>query len=261
MLFTVSVGVGILLGYVYFYVNTFSNRVSTWKRYFQIPHEKLYENYLRRNDVKQTLLDQIDEPNSIVINEGKYLMKETSILCFVMLKKDETVIRYPYVPTMVKSWDAIRQTWGNRCARLLFFTNEIIDDPSLEVFPLDGLDTQSWPAMKHALMKISVIGLLDKYNWYLKVEENTFVIMENLAYFLSVFDYNVPHYFGHPYSLWGSTYNSGGAGYVLNQAAMRKVLSIMAKGHCDKSYVAEDISLGRYVKYFPMTYQETMTPL
>ena len=248
VLFTLSVGVGILLGYFYFYLNVFSNQVSTWRRYLQIPHEKLYEKYLWRNHVKQTLLDKIDDTNYIIINEGKYLKKKTSILCFVMLKKDGTIIRHPYMPTMVKSWDAIRHTWGDRCTRLLFFTNEIVDDPSLEVFPLDGLDTQSWPAMQHALMKISTMDLVDKYKWYLKVEEDTFVILENLAYYLSIYDYKMPHYFGHPYSLFGSTYNSGGAGYVLSQGAMRKVLSMTAKGHCDQSYTAEDISLGRYVK-------------
>ena len=52
--------------------------------------------------------------------------------------------------------------------------------------------------------------------------------------------YNVPYYLGHPYSVWGSTYNSGGAGYVLSRAAVRKVLSMMSKGHCEMSYTAED---------------------
>ena len=247
VLFTFSVGAGILLGYAYFYAYIFSSKVTTWKKYFQIPHEKLYENYLLKHNIRQTSIKRSDDTNYIVVNERKYLLKKMNILCFVMLKKDETIVRRPHMPTMVKSWDAIRHTWGNRCARLLFFTNEIIDDPSLEIYSLQSYDAHSWSATQLALLKISELGLLEEYNWYLKVEEDTFVIVENLAYYLSIFDYGVPHYFGHPYSLWGSTYNSGGAGYVLSKTALRKVLAMISKGHCERSYTAEDINLGRYM--------------
>ena len=247
VLFTFSVGGGILLGYVYFYANLFASKVTTWKKYFQVPHGKLYENYLLKNNIRQTTLNRSDDTNYIVVNEGKHMMRKTNILCFVMLKKDETVLRRPHMPTMVKSWDAIRHTWGNHCARLLFFTNEIIDDRSLEIYSLQSYGTNSWSGTQLALLKISELGLLEEYNWYLKVEEDTFVIVENLAYYLSIFDHRVSYYFGHPYSLWSSTYNSGGAGYVLSQTALRKVLAMISKGHCERSYTAEDINLGRYM--------------
>ena len=187
-LFILSVCIGILFGCVYFHLNTFFSKMSKWKKYFQIPHEQLYGNYLRRSDIKQTKLDKIDDSNYIVVNEGVHLMKKARILCFVMLKNEETVAKYPAMPTMVESWKAIRHTWGDRCARLLFFTNENIQEPSLEVFSVDGYDTQSWSGTRQAILKISTLGSLDDYNWYLKVEEDTFVIMENLAYYLSVFD-------------------------------------------------------------------------
>ncbi len=246
VLFAFSVGIGAILGYVYLHVDLLVKPVSKMKQYFQVPHERYYVRHLLNNNIRQaTTQHKNQDPSFILVNEGVYLRKSARILCFVMLKKEQTIIKFPYIPTKVKTWEAIRHTWGDRCSRLLFFTNEPIEDPSLEVFSLEGKDAQSWSAMRKALIKISSLGLQDKYNWFLKVEEDTFVIVENLAYFLSVFDHRAPQYFGHPYSLWGSDYNSGGAGYVLSQAALGKALKLISKGHCEDSYTAEDWNLGK----------------
>lgn len=228
-----------MLGYFYLHQSIFD--MSRLNQYFRVPHEELYRKKLLRENIKQTRLKDIEDLNFIVIREGVHLMKTARILCFVMFRYGK---RYPGA---LRPWDVIRHTWGDRCAKLIFFTDNgpDISDPSLEVYPLDGHDPRSWSGMQTAIKTISSAGYLRQYKWFLKVEHDTYVVMENLAYYLSVFDFNTPHYFGHPCSLWSTRYNSGGAGYVLSQAALRKVLSLMLKGHCEKSFTAEDVNIGK----------------
>lgn len=246
-LFIFSVGIGFLLGCTYFHVNTISSTVSKWTKRYQQSHEQLYKEHLINHNIKQLYISNtFRDSRSIIANENEYLMRKAKILCFVMLKKDKRIIRYPFTPTVTKSWEAIRNTWGDRCSRLVYFSNLNIDNPTIEVFKIKVFDMTSWSATYEAIMKIASLKLMEEYEWFLKVEEDTFVVMENLAYFLSIYNSSEPHYFGHPYSWWGTSYNAGGAGYVLSKAALRKVVKLIGSGHCESAYTAEDMNLGRY---------------
>ncbi len=246
-LFALSAGIGFLLGCTYFHVNTISSTVSRWTKRYQQSHEQLYKDYLQRGNIKQLHApNTFRDHKSILVSENEYLLRKAKILCFVMLKREKKIISYPFTPTMTQSWEAIRNTWGNRCSRLLYFSNLDIDDPILEVFKVNVFDMTSWSATYEAIMKIASLKLMEEFEWFLKVEEDTFVIMENLAYFLSIYNSSDPHYFGHPYSWWGTSYNAGGAGYVLSKAALRKVVKLLGSGHCESAYTAEDMNLGRY---------------
>ena len=84
------------------------------------------------------------------------------------------------------------------------------------------------------------------YDWFLKADDDSYVIMENLLYFLSSQDTNKPIYFGHKFKTYiKSGYFSGGPGIVLSKEALRRL------GHagldvCPEPVVAAgDLSLGR----------------
>jgi len=98
-----------------------------------------------------------------------------------------------------------------------------------------------------------------KFDWFLKVEINTFVIMENLRYFVSSLDPSVPFYFGHTLSsTWGMSYNSADAGILMSRGAILQLQKALAKGICAyDSTSSSDIELGNCLAKISIYPQDT----
>ena len=65
------------------------------------------------------------------------------------------------------------------------------------------------------------------YDFYIKVDSDTYLVVENLLHFLSDKDPTKPHYFGHLYTPkgWGMAYTAGGPGEVLTREALRLLVT------------------------------------
>ena len=64
---------------------------------------------------------------------------------------------------------------------------------------------------------------LDDYEWFMKADDDTYVVVENLRYFLSGEDPSQPVYFGHHFKTnVEQGYYSGGGGYVLSKEALKR---------------------------------------
>lgn len=153
------------------------------------------------------------------------------LLCWVVLNEDE-----------LNTYVAINDTWGRHCSKTLFFTshqNPVKGTINIELGRLD-----SWSGTHEIIKYIAAKGYLDEYDWFVRGEEDTYIIVENLLYYLSVRNATDSLYIGHTYTGWGSTYNSAGSGYVLSKAAFRKLQTVILKGQCRPSSFAEDVSLG-----------------
>jgi glycoprotein-N-acetylgalactosamine 3-beta-galactosyltransferase len=118
---------------------------------------------------------------------------------------------------------AVNQTWLNRCDHGEFFTSAPINDsrvPYTTVFASfsDDYGELFWKtiyALRYAYENIS-----NEFEWYLKADDDSYIIMENLRNYLSRLNSSEPLFIGFrmkPYLPHG--YNSGGA-YVLSRAAM-----------------------------------------
>ncbi|KAL0165573.1 hypothetical protein M9458_037417, partial [Cirrhinus mrigala] len=100
----------------------------------------------------------------------------------------------------------IRATWGKRCNIILYMSSE---------------DQLYWKTIR-AFQHIHTHHL-DDADWFLKADDDTFVVVENLRYGLSKHNTEKPLYFGRrfmPFVAQG--YMSGGAGYVLSKEALRR---------------------------------------
>ena len=93
----------------------------------------------------------------------------------------------------------------------------------------------------------------DQADWFVKADDDTYMVIENLKLMLQSYDTNIPWYFGcklKPTEGLHHGYMSGGAGYVLSKKALKRFVT---KGLNDKSEEIcrpngegfEDIELGK----------------
>ena len=85
------------------------------------------------------------------------------------------------------------------------------------------------------------------YDWFLKTDDDAYIIMENLLYFLSSEDTNKPVYFGHKFKKYNlsSGWFAGGPGIVLSKEALRRFGTTGTKLCPEPVTAAGDLNLGR----------------
>ncbi|XP_070183978.1 glycoprotein-N-acetylgalactosamine 3-beta-galactosyltransferase 1-like [Littorina saxatilis] len=160
-----------------------------------------------------------------------------------------------FVTTTVSYQDralAVNATWLKRCTRHLFVTslplpifhpNNVLHLPDIP----DG--RQHLTAKTFATLQHLYLHELGTYDWFIKADDDVYLIVENLRLMLSKLSPDDPVYLGHHFRLKvHNGYMSGGASYVLSRGA----LSIMGKqglpqngGKCKPEEPDEDVEVGR----------------
>jgi len=110
--------------------------------------------------------------------------------------------------------DSIRATWGRRCDKLLLVRNgtELAEKSGILTVPLvhEGRD-QLWHKVTAAFTSLHK-HYLHQYDWFMKTDDDTFVIVETLKNFLAhTAKPSEPVYFGHKFKPFVKQgYMSGG---------------------------------------------------
>ena len=120
-----------------------------------------------------------------------------------------------------------KATWGRRCDKLLVFSSK--EDKDFPAIGLPGtqngrshIDHKAKAAWKYVYENYG-----NDYDFFLKVDSDTYVIVENLLDFLSDKDPSKPDYFGHWYKPPESAYPwpAGGSGEVLTKETLRLLVT------------------------------------
>ncbi|CAG2116785.1 unnamed protein product, partial [Medioppia subpectinata] len=149
----------------------------------------------------------------------------------------------------------VRNTWAKRCDRHLFLSSR--DNASLPAVRLCDTDDRAhlWCKTKAGMRYIHE-KYLDDYDWVLKADDDTYVIMENLRQFLASHSPQELLYFGCKLQYERVKYMMGGAGYVLSRAAVTKFVTVGIGSKTDSSLClagtdtgAEDLEMGRCLQH------------
>ncbi|XP_069184336.1 glycoprotein-N-acetylgalactosamine 3-beta-galactosyltransferase 1 isoform X1 [Procambarus clarkii] len=141
----------------------------------------------------------------------------------------------------------VKATWGSHCDKLIFMSTK--NDPKLGAIDLGVPEGRNelWAKTKAAFTYVYKNHLND-YDWFFKADADTYTIMENMRYMLSIYDPNFPIYFGSRFRLFTKKgYMSGGAGYVLSREAVKQFVevSLPNKTLCSPSITGiEDLEMG-----------------
>ncbi|XP_070208774.1 glycoprotein-N-acetylgalactosamine 3-beta-galactosyltransferase 1-like [Littorina saxatilis] len=141
----------------------------------------------------------------------------------------------------------VRNTWGKRVNKLLFMSSQWNSTfPTIGLNVSEGrehLTAKTMQAFRYVYEKH-----FDEADWFMKADDDTYLIAENLRYMLSSYDTNQPVYFGHIFKVIVKPdgYASGGAGYILSKEALRRLAT---QGHntsmCRQDGGAEDVEVGK----------------
>ncbi|XP_061390588.1 glycoprotein-N-acetylgalactosamine 3-beta-galactosyltransferase 1-like [Musca vetustissima] len=140
----------------------------------------------------------------------------------------------------------IRETWGRRCNKLLFISSQEDEVLQTIALPVGEGRQHLWNKTKMALKYIYDNHINDT-DWFLKADDDTYIIMENLRTFLRPYSSYDPLYFGCKLQQHiQQGYMSGGAGYVLSKKSLEKFAKEAYDNDvvCNREFQAEDLQLG-----------------
>ncbi|XP_067650066.1 glycoprotein-N-acetylgalactosamine 3-beta-galactosyltransferase 1-like [Haliotis asinina] len=161
-------------------------------------------------------------------------INKTRVLCWIMTAPKNLKTKAQYV----------KESWGKRCDKLLFYSST-----TDESFPTIGLNVpegrEHLTAKTMQAFRHIYANHLTEADWFLKADDDTYVLVDNLKYFLSKQNKDEAVYFGNHFKHFiPEGYNSGGAGYVLSYEALRR-FGKMGNNVCSQDGGAEDAEFGK----------------
>nr|XP_002734821.1 PREDICTED: glycoprotein-N-acetylgalactosamine 3-beta-galactosyltransferase 1-like [Saccoglossus kowalevskii] len=168
------------------------------------------------------------------------LKNEVRVLIFVLTSSK----------TASERLSLVQETWGRRSNKILYLSSNA--DSNMSIIGLGGTDGYEtlWGKTKRAFSYVYNNHLNDA-DWFMKVDDDTYVVVENLRRMLRGYNASKPLFFGHRFRYPSSvrqSYMSGGGGYVLSKAALARFvrLGLPNAVACEQNDMgAEDYLMGR----------------
>jgi len=194
LLIAMGIGIGFILDCIY------CNIKSSWLRLDRSSSADKIPNYITHG-VSKTYKEDVSALRALPAQR---------LLCIVMTSRDRIDTRAP----------AINATWGSRCDRTIMMSaaHNLWGMGVVHEEDPDSL----WGRIKAALSYVDD-NIIEDFDWVLKADDDTYVIVENLRYLLSSYDPSQPIWFGRHLTKGGvpEWYMSGSAGFALSRGAVR----------------------------------------
>ena len=108
-----------------------------------------------------------------------------------------------------------------------------------------------WPKTR-AAWKYVYENHANDTDWFIKTDDDTYLVLENLRNFLSKHDSTKPNYFGRYFTMEGG-YNSGGAAYVFSKKTLADFYELMKDPEkCSPNNPNEDVAVGVCLRNAPI---------
>ncbi|XP_029631189.1 glycoprotein-N-acetylgalactosamine 3-beta-galactosyltransferase 1-B [Salmo trutta] len=163
------------------------------------------------------------------------LYKKVRILCWVMTGPNN----------LQKKARHVKNTWSRHCNVVVFMSSvEDPDFPTVGLGTKEGRDQLYWKTIRAFHYALENHG--DEADWFLKADDDTYVVVDNLRWVLANHTPEEPIYFGRrfkPYTKQG--YMSGGAGYVLSKEALKRFVDGFKTKVCTHTTHVEDLAMGQ----------------
>lgn len=175
------------------------------------------------------------------------LSETVRVLCWVMTTPANHASKAAHV----------KRTWGRRCNKLLLMSTSEDEELGTIALPVGEGRDSLWNKTREAFRYVYEHHL-EEYDWFMKADDDTYVILENLRYFLYPFAPEFPIYFGSKFrypEYVKQGYFSGGAGYVLSREALKRFVeqALQGSNNCTTSFDTEDLEMGRCMESVSVT--------
>ncbi|KAL5019849.1 hypothetical protein ScPMuIL_002741 [Solemya velum] len=177
----------------------------------------------------------------ILVNDtvSRELAHKVKVLCFITTSPE----------TIQTKAHAVNSTWAKRCNKVLFVSTGSDASPDVLILKIEEsrahLTAKTIQSLRHIYD-----NYVDEYHWFLKADDDSYIVMENLRYLLTHHDHQEPTYMGYHFRMFMEQgYMSGGAGYVMSRKALRMFIE-EGINHKDESICPtdgqdEDVNVGR----------------
>ncbi|XP_043913267.1 C1GALT1-specific chaperone 1-like isoform X2 [Protopterus annectens] len=201
-------------------------------------------------DIKKGPLSKIIQHKDSHLLSASYLQNFAELPIHKQTELRQRVRVYCIIfvtPKELEQWAAVEQTWSKHCDKAEFYSSE-----DVKAFKTINLETaDKWKMILRACM-LAYQNYINEYNWFLIVNHNTFVIIENLKYFL--FDKNPehPYYIGKSLKHGSDNYIDSRGGIVLSKEALRRFITSLDR--CLENYksvghLSPDVVFALCLKY------------
>lgn len=158
------------------------------------------------------------------------LFSEVKVFCFVLTQARNHKTKAIHV----------KKTWGRKCSKLLFVSSQPDDQLDVIILPNEESREVFWnktsAGFRHAYKHH-----INDFDWFLKADDDSYIIMENLNLRLMLSQYKSSDSL-----MFGNRYMAG-AGYVLSKKALRKFAENLMPNEtiCNAGSGSEDKEMGR----------------
>ncbi|KAG5667528.1 hypothetical protein PVAND_015507 [Polypedilum vanderplanki] len=188
---------------IYFNCFTFSRQINVHQKFNK--HENFTKTTNNHSEKYET-------------NLADFLEKEIRILCWVFTHPDNHKKKVPHV----------KATWGHKCTKLLFMSTQVDPNNSdIIALPIENGRPHLWNKTKLA-MKYVYEHHRNDAEWFMRADDDNFILMENLRYTLAQYRPQMSLYIGHRFAVNMQNVKEGymaGGGHIFSKKALEKFVT------------------------------------